>query len=78
MATSPALYRKLQYKTLNDFEYLGLINEVPMTLIGKPTLPATNYAELPSGSRPTRARSTWPTPASARPRTCAACCTRAR
>ena len=46
MATSPALYRNLQYKTLDDFEYLGLINEVPMTLIGKPALPATNYAEL--------------------------------
>lgn len=46
MATSPALYRNLQYKTLEGFEYLGLINEVPMTLIGKPTLPANNYAEL--------------------------------
>ena len=46
MSTSPALYRSLPYKTLDDFEYLGMVNEVPMTLIGKPTLPATNYAEL--------------------------------
>ena len=46
MATSPALYRTLPYKTLDDFEYLGMINEVPMTLIGKPGLPANNYAEL--------------------------------
>ena len=46
MATSPALYRKLPYDTLGDFEYLGLINEVPMTLIGRSTLPATNFAEL--------------------------------
>ncbi|KNZ33283.1 MAG: hypothetical protein AD742_06685 [Methylibium sp. NZG] len=46
MSTSPALYRTLQYKTLEDFEYLGMVNEVPMTLIGKPTLPANNYAEL--------------------------------
>jgi tripartite-type tricarboxylate transporter receptor subunit TctC len=46
MSTAPALYRNLQYKTLDDFEYLGLINEVPMTLIGRPTLPAGNYAEL--------------------------------
>jgi len=46
MATSPALYRNLQYKTLEDFEYLGMINEVPMTLIGQPSLPAGNYAEL--------------------------------
>ena len=46
MSTAPSLYRTMQYKTLEDFEYLGMINEVPMTLIGKPTLPANNYAEL--------------------------------
>lgn len=46
MSTSPALYRKLSYDTLNDFEYLGMINEVPMTLIGRPTLPANTYPEL--------------------------------
>jgi tripartite-type tricarboxylate transporter receptor subunit TctC len=46
MATAPALYRALPYKTLEDFEYLGMVNEVPMTLIGKPSLPANSYAEL--------------------------------
>ena len=46
LSTAPALYRKMQYKTLEDFEYLGMINEVPMTLIGRSTLPANNYAEL--------------------------------
>jgi tripartite-type tricarboxylate transporter receptor subunit TctC len=46
MASAPALYRKLQYQPLQDFEYLGLINEVPMTLIGKPQLPASNYREF--------------------------------
>ena len=46
MATSPALYRRMPYDTLSDFEYLGLINEVPMTLVGRPTLPANNFAEL--------------------------------
>jgi tripartite-type tricarboxylate transporter receptor subunit TctC len=46
MATAPALYRNLPYKTLEDFEYVGMINEVPMTLVGKPSLPANNYAEL--------------------------------
>ena len=46
MSTSPALYRNMPYKTLEDFEYLGMINEVPMTLIGRSTLPANNYAEL--------------------------------
>ena len=46
MATSPALYRNLPYKTLEDFEYLGMVNDVPMTLIGRPSLPANNFAEL--------------------------------
>jgi len=46
MATSPALYRNMPYKTLDDFEYLGMVNEVPMTLIGRPTLPPNNFAEL--------------------------------
>jgi len=46
MSTSPALYRNLSFKTLDDFEYLGMVNEVPMTLIGRPNLPANNYAEL--------------------------------
>jgi tripartite-type tricarboxylate transporter receptor subunit TctC len=46
LATAPSLYRSLQYKTLDDFEFLGMINEVPMTLIGRPTLPAKTYPEL--------------------------------
>jgi tripartite-type tricarboxylate transporter receptor subunit TctC len=46
MATSPALYRNLPYKTLDDFEYLGMVNEVPMTLVGRTTLPANTFAEL--------------------------------
>lgn len=46
MATSPALYRNLPFKVLDDFEYLGMVNDVPMTLIGRPSLPASNYAEL--------------------------------
>ena len=46
MATSPALYRNMRYKTLEDFEYLGMVNEVPMTLIGRTTLPANNFTEL--------------------------------
>jgi tripartite-type tricarboxylate transporter receptor subunit TctC len=40
------LYRKLSYKTLEDFEYLGMINDVPMTLIGKPQLPANTYRDF--------------------------------
>ncbi|QKO23006.1 tripartite tricarboxylate transporter substrate-binding protein [Rhodoferax sp. BAB1] len=46
MATSPILYRKLPYSVPNDFTYLGMVNDVPMTLIGRPSLPAANYKEL--------------------------------
>ena len=46
MSTMPALYRKLPFNVENDFEYLGIINDVPMTLVGKPALPANNYQEL--------------------------------
>jgi tripartite-type tricarboxylate transporter receptor subunit TctC len=46
MATSPALYRKLPYDTLGDFEYVGMVNEVPMTLVGRSTLPAATMPEL--------------------------------
>ena len=46
MATTPGLYRKLNYNVLDDFEYVGMINDVPMTLLGRKTLPAANYAEF--------------------------------
>jgi tripartite-type tricarboxylate transporter receptor subunit TctC len=46
MATSPALYRKLQYDTLNDFDYIGQVADVPMMLIAKKATPSTNFAEF--------------------------------
>ena len=46
MATMPTLVRNIPFKVDSDFEYLGMINDVPMTLIGKPTLPANNFKEL--------------------------------
>lgn len=46
MSTMPSLYRKLPFNVLNDFEFLGIVNDVPMTVIGRPNLPAKNFAEL--------------------------------
>jgi tripartite-type tricarboxylate transporter receptor subunit TctC len=46
MATSPSLYRKLPYDTLNDFEYIGQVADVPMMLIAKKTTPAASFAEF--------------------------------
>ena len=42
----PTLVRNIPFKVDSDFEYLGLVNEVPMTLIAKPSMPANNYKEL--------------------------------
>ena len=46
MAAAPALYKNIQYKPLEDFEFLGMVNEVPMTLVGKPQLPANTYRDF--------------------------------
>jgi tripartite-type tricarboxylate transporter receptor subunit TctC len=46
MASMPTLVRNIPFKVETDFEYLGMINDVPMTLIGRPSLPANNYKEL--------------------------------
>jgi tripartite-type tricarboxylate transporter receptor subunit TctC len=46
MSTMPGLVRNIPFKVESDFEYLGMINDVPMTLIAKPALPATNFKEL--------------------------------
>lgn len=46
MATAPALYKQLSYQVPDSFEFLGLINEAPSTLISRPTLAANNFDEL--------------------------------
>jgi tripartite-type tricarboxylate transporter receptor subunit TctC len=46
MSTAPALYRKLPFDPLKDFEYVGLINDVPMTLLVRPGLPVNSVKEL--------------------------------
>lgn len=46
MATMPTLVRNIPFKVDSDFEYLGAVNDVPMALIGRPSLPAKNYKEL--------------------------------
>jgi tripartite-type tricarboxylate transporter receptor subunit TctC len=46
MSTAPALYRKLPYNPLEDFEHIGIINEVPMTMVAKKDFPAKDLKEL--------------------------------
>jgi tripartite-type tricarboxylate transporter receptor subunit TctC len=46
MATAPALYRKLPFDTMKDLEPIGMINDVPMTLIVRPNLAVNDVKEL--------------------------------
>ena len=46
MATMPTLVRNMPFKVESDFEYLGMVNDVPMTLIARPSMPANNFKEL--------------------------------
>ena len=39
-STAPSLYRKLPYDTIHDFEPIGLVTDVPMTLVAKKDFPA--------------------------------------
>jgi tripartite-type tricarboxylate transporter receptor subunit TctC len=46
MATIPTLYRRVAYDPINGFETIGLVTEVPMTLVARRNFPAQNLAEL--------------------------------
>jgi len=45
-STAPALYRKLPYDPSKDFEPIGMVNEVPMTLVAKKDFPPKDLKEL--------------------------------
>ena len=46
MASSASLYRKLSFNALNDFEYIGQVADVPMTLLARKDFPAANLKEM--------------------------------
>ena len=46
MSTAPALYRKLPFNPLTDFEYVSQVIDVPMTLLARKDMPANNLPEL--------------------------------
>src|SRR3954470_7265800 len=45
-ATAPALYDSIKYDVVNDFDHLGRITDVPMTLVSKLPLPPADVTEL--------------------------------
>ncbi len=46
MATSATLYRSLPYEPLGAFEYIGLVTEVPMTIVARKDFEPQTLAEL--------------------------------
>ena len=48
MATATGLYRKLPYNPLTDFDYVGQVADVPMTLLARRDFPAGNLREFTS------------------------------
>src|SRR6187455_2088167 len=46
MATSATLYRKLAYDPLNAFDYIGLVTDVPMTIVARKDLEPTDLKGL--------------------------------
>jgi tripartite-type tricarboxylate transporter receptor subunit TctC len=45
-ATASALYSNLRYHVVDDFDSIGRIADVPMTIVGKAALEATNIKDL--------------------------------
>lgn len=45
-ATAPALYDNLKYNVVDDFDHIGRITDVPMTLVSKTALTTKTAAEL--------------------------------
>lgn len=46
MSTAPTLYPNLPYDPLEDFETIGLVTEVPMTIVARKDFPAETLQEM--------------------------------
>lgn len=58
-ATAPALYDNLKYDPVNDFDHLGRITDVPMTLVSKTAVAAKDVKELVDWIRSEKGKVTY-------------------
>jgi tripartite-type tricarboxylate transporter receptor subunit TctC len=58
-ATAPALYDNLKYDVVNDFDHLGRITDVPMTIVSKTGVPAKDIAEFVNWIRAQQGKATY-------------------
>jgi tripartite-type tricarboxylate transporter receptor subunit TctC len=70
-STAPSLYDNLRYDVVNDFDPIGRITDVPMTIVGKKDLAAKDIGELIAWLKQKQTDVTYAHAGAARPRTCA-------
>ena len=58
-STAPALYRKLSYNAIDSFEPIGLVTDVPMTLVARKDFPAKDFKELLAYVKANKAKVTY-------------------
>jgi tripartite-type tricarboxylate transporter receptor subunit TctC len=58
-ATAPTLYDNLRYNVINDFDSIGRIADVPMTIVGKANLEPKNASELIAWVKQKKATATY-------------------
>ena len=58
-ATAPSLYPALKYDVVGDFDHLGRITDVPMTLVSKNGLPAKDVAEIVAWMKANQGKATY-------------------
>jgi len=56
ISTAPALYRSLKYDVNKDLEAVGLVTDVPMTMIAKGDFPAKDFKEFVSYVKTNKAK----------------------
>src|SRR3954449_10232086 len=58
-ATAPALYDNLKYDVVNDFDHIGRITDVPMTIVSRTAVTAKNVKELFDWIRAEKLKATY-------------------
>ena len=71
LLAAPSLFTNLRYDTNTAFEPVGLVNNAPMVLIGRKSIPGADRRISSAGSRRRARRRTSRTAASGRTVTCA-------
>ena len=58
-STAPGLYRKLTYNAIDSFEPIGLITDVPMTVVARGNFPAKDFKEFLAYVKANKAKVTY-------------------